>query len=643
MRYQTAPCPASGLPDATATAIADTGAQSLRVALLGVNFTRVRGPAVRVLERQCGNIAHTERRKTTLERLRMSGIQKAGSPRQARGVPRGRAVDPAARDEIVALLDGKSRDRDQLLEHLHRLQDRYGYLSARHLRALAEWMRLPMAAVYETATFYAHFDFVDDGQAPPAPLTIRVCDSPSCQLAGSAALQAALVAGTDPAAVRVLRAPCMGRCHEAPVAQVGRRHLGQATPGRVRGLIEAGHLEPERIAWQHLLAYQSEGGYRLLADLRAGRVTAAQLGASLDTAGLRGLGGAGFPTHRKWEFVLAESGPRYVVINADEGEPGTFKDHHYMATAPHQVLEGALVIASIVEASAIYLYLRDEYPGLLGVLGEAISQIEAAGLAPPGYIVLRRGAGAYICGEESALIESLEGKPGKPRHRPPYVAQRGLFGRPTLVNNVETVYWIPEIHRRGGEWFASQGRHGRKGLHSFSVSGRVQRPGVHLAPAGITLRELIDEHCGGMAEGHELLAYLPGGASGGILPAAKANVPLDFDTLQPDGCFIGSAGIIVLSTGDKLHEVAVQLMAFFADESCGQCTPCRVGTDKMLALLKRPRWDEAQLRRLSQVMMDASICGLGQAAPNPVLSLLTHFRERLAHEGIRLVAGEPAP
>jgi NADH:ubiquinone oxidoreductase subunit F (NADH-binding)/NADH:ubiquinone oxidoreductase subunit E len=552
-------------------------------------------------------------------------------------------VDPAARQDIEALLGDESRNRDQLIEHLHRLQDRFGHLSARHLRALAEWMRLPMAAVYETATFYAHFDFVDDGQAPPAPLTIRVCDSLSCQLAGAEALKAALLAGSDPARVRVLRAPCMGRCHEAPVAQVGRRHLGHATVSRVHGLIDAGHLEPERIAWPHLETYRAEGGYRLLADLREGRVRAKDLGASLDTAGLRGLGGAGFPTHRKWELVLAEPGPRHVVINADEGEPGTFKDHHYMACSPHQVLEGALVLAAIVEASAIHIYLRDEYPGLHRVLGEAIAQVEAASLAPPGHIVLRRGAGAYICGEESALIESLEGKPGKPRHRPPYVAQRGLFGRPTLVNNVETVYWIAEIHRRGGDWFASQGRRGRKGLHSFSVSGRVKRPGMHLAPAGITLRELIDEYCGGMADGHELLAYLPGGASGGILPAAKADIPLDFDTLQPHGCFIGSAGIIVLSTQDRLRQAVVQLMAFFADESCGQCTPCRVGTEKMLALLQRERWDEAQLKRLSQVMMDASICGLGQAAPNPVLSLLTHFRDRLAREGIKLHAAEPAP
>jgi formate dehydrogenase len=521
------------------------------------------------------------------------------------------------------------------------LQDRFGHLSARHLRALAHCMRLPMAAVYETATFYAHFDFVDDGEATPAPLTIRVCDSLSCQLAGAAALEHALIGGMDPARIRVVPAPCMGRCHEAPVAEVGRRHVGGANPERIQSIVESGEFGPDPVDWPRLGVYRSQGGYRLLHDLRAGSVTVDQLALSLETAGLRGLGGAGFPTHRKWQFVLAGPAPRYVVINADEGEPGTFKDRHYLERAPHQFLEGALVSAEAVQASGVYVYLRDEYPDLHRVLREAIGEVEAAGLVAPGFVVLRRGAGSYVCGEESALIESLEGKPGKPRNRPPYVAQRGLFDRPTLVNNVETVYWIPEIHRRGAEWFARQGRHGRKGLRSFSVSGRVRNPGVHLAPAGITARELIDEYCGGMAEGHELLGYLPGGASGGILPASKADIPLDFDTLQPQGCFIGSAAIIVISGQDDLRGVVTNLMAFFADESCGQCTPCRVGTEKMLGLLRRDQWNEAQLRRLSQVMIDASICGLGQAAPNPVLGVLTHFRERLAGQGIRIVSEEP--
>ncbi len=572
----------------------------------------------------------------------MKRAQSTGPHRRARGQPRGRALDPVALAELETLLAGRPRSRDQLIEHLHALQDRFGHLSARHLRALAQWMRLPMAAIYETATFYSHFDFVDDGQAPPAPLTIRVCESLSCQLAGAGALETALAAGVEPARVRVVRAPCMGRCDEAPAVQVGRRHVGRATPERVRATLDAARFEPDQIDWPGLESYRAQGGYQLLEDLRAGRVTIDDLAASVEAAGLRGLGGAGFPTQRKWRFVLAEPGPRYVVINADEGEPGTFKDRHYLERAPHQFLEGALVSAELVEASTIYIYLRDEYPGLRRVLQLTIAEAEDAGIAAVGSIVLRRGAGAYICGEESALIESLEGKPGKPRHRPPYVAERGLFDRPTLVNNVETVYWIPEIHRRGGDWFARQGRRDRKGLRSFSVSGRVRYPGVYLAPAGITLRELIDEYCGGMAEGHELLGYLPGGASGGIMPASKADIPLDFDTLQPHGCFIGSAAIIVISTRDDLRAVVTSLLAFFADESCGQCTPCRVGTEKMLALLERDRWDEVQLRRLSQVMIDASICGLGQAAPNPVLSVLTHFRDRLAGQGIRIVSEEPA-
>jgi len=564
-------------------------------------------------------------------------------PRQARGRPRGRGVDPVAAAEVGKLLEGRPRTRDQLLEHLHALQDRFGCLHARHLRALAAAMRLPMAAVYETATFYAHFDVVDDGETAPPPVTIRVCDSLPCQLAGSAALHRTLAAGTDPLSIRVVRAPCMGRCHEAPVAEVGRRPVGHATADTITQAISTGDLGPPPLGWPRLDDYRAAGGFRLLEDLRSGAVTVATLAASLETAGLRGLGGAGFPTHRKWDLVRREPAPRYVVINADEGEPGTFKDRHCLEQSPHQFLEGVLVSAEAVGAAAAYLYLRDEYPALHRVLAEAIAELEAEGLAAPGFLVLRRGAGAYICGEESALIESLEGKPGKPRHRPPYVAQRGLFGRPTLVNNAETVWWIPEIHRRGADWIAAQGRRGRKGLRSFSVSGRVNRPGVHLAPAGITLEELIEEHCGGMQDGHALLAYLPGGASGGLLPASKADLPLDFDTLQPHGCFIGSAAIIVLSVRDDLRAALVNLMAFFADESCGQCTPCRVGTEKMLSLLQRDEWDEGQLRRLARVMMDASICGLGQAAPNPVLGALAHFRDRLASQGIRITSEAPGP
>ena len=562
--------------------------------------------------------------------------------RGARGKPRGRELDAAALAEIDALLGNagtpEPRRRDLLIEHLHAIQDAYGHLALRHLRALAAFMNLPMAAVYETATFYAHFDVVRDDQAPPPATTIRVCDSLSCQLAGAKALHDELAHGADPAAVRVIRAPCMGRCETAPVVELSsmgqHRHLGHATAASVGEALMAGEIYAEPLAWQRLSDYRDEGGFELLAACRAGEVSYETLTAMLEQAGLRGLGGAGFPTFKKWGFVRAEPGPRYCVINADEGEPGTFKDRYYLERAPHRFLEGALISAWAVEAEALYIYLRDEYPELHHVLHEAIGELEAAGLVEPGFIIMRRGAGAYICGEESALIESLEGKPGKPRHRPPYVAQVGLFDRPTLVNNVETVYWIPLIWARGAEWFASQGRHGRKGLRSFSVSGRVKNPGVHLAPAGITLAELLDEVCGGMADGHQLLAYLPGGASGGILPASKADIPLDFDTLQAHGCFIGSAAVMVVSDQDDLRAVATNLLAFFADESCGQCTPCRVGTEKMLALLERDEWDAAELSRLSQVMMDASICGLGQAAPNPVLGLLKDFREPLLAQSV---------
>ncbi|HNB06924.1 MAG TPA: NADH-ubiquinone oxidoreductase-F iron-sulfur binding region domain-containing protein, partial [Thauera aminoaromatica] len=416
--------------------------------------------------------------------------------------------------------------------------------------------------------------------------------------------------------------------------------IGRATPAAVLAALARGALDPEPIAWQRLADYRAAGGYTLLERLRSGETGVAALEARLAEAGLRGLGGAGFPTARKWQAVRAGAAPRYLVVNADEGEPGTFKDRHYLESAPHRVLEGALASALAVGAAAIYVYLRDEYPGLHAVLREAIAELEAAGLVAPGFIVLRRGAGAYICGEESALIESLEGKPGKPRHRPPFVAEAGLFGRPTLVNNVETLYWIPLLAASAA--FAGEGRRRRSGLRSFSVSGRVNKPGVHLAPAGITLRELVDEHCGGLQPGHRLLAYLPGGASGGILPAALADLPLDFDTLQPHGCFIGSAAIIVLSDQDDLRAVADNLLAFFADESCGQCTPCRLGTEKLLALLRTDDWDVARLQALAQTLRDASICGLGQAAPNPVSSLLRFFPAELARAGVRLHAGPPA-
>ena len=561
------------------------------------------------------------------------------APHRARGKPRGRSLIPDALDTLRQLLGDEReqpqrRQRDLLIEHLHVIQDTLGHLPLEHLRALAAYMNLPMAEVYETATFYAHFDVIHDDQSPPPALTLRVCDSLSCQLAGADTLQRELAAGTDPAQVRVLRAPCMGRCDSAPVVEVGHHHLGHASIERVQAAMMANDIHPEPVDWPRLEDYRLTGGYALLSACQTGEVSVESLLDMLESANLRGLGGAGFPTFKKWCFVRAESGPRYCAINADEGEPGTFKDRHYLERSPHQFLEGALISAWAVDAEALYIYLRDEYPALHDVLHDAIDELENAGLVAPGYIVLRRGAGAYICGEESAMIESLEGKPGKPRHRPPFVAQRGLFDRPTLVNNVETVYWIPAIHAQGAEWFARQGRHGRSGLRSFSVSGRVNKPGVHLAPAGITLNELIEEYAGGMKEGYQLAGYLPGGASGGILPASKADIPLDFDTLQEHGCFIGSAAVVVLSEQDSLRDVATNLLGFFADESCGQCTPCRVGSEKMLTLLERDAWEVATLERLAQVMMDASICGLGQAAPNPVLGLLRDFRAELSAQHV---------
>ena len=566
-------------------------------------------------------------------------VQTVTPKRRFRGKPRGRELDPRLLEGLRELLgderqDATLRRRDLLIEHLHVIQDSRGHLLLAELRALAAYMNLPMAAIYETATFYAHFDVIHDDQLPPPAVTIRVCDSLTCQLAGAEALKAQLDANVDIKQVRVLRAPCMGRCDTAPVAEVGHHHVLFATQERIASVIQTAHFHPDPIDWQRLDDYRREGGLALLQACQNGDVTVEALMEAMQQANLRGLGGAGFPTFKKWSFVRQEAGPRYCAINADEGEPGTFKDRYYLERSPHQFLEGALVSAWAIDAEALYIYLRDEYPALHGVVREAIGELEAAGWVAPGYIVLRRGAGAYICGEESAMIESLEGKPGKPRHRPPFVAQKGLFDRPTLVNNVETVYWIPMIWQRGAEAFSSQGRNGRVGLRSFSVSGRVKQPGVYLAPAGITLNELIDEYGGGMADGHRLAAYLPGGASGGILPAAKANIPLDFDTLQEHGCFIGSAAVIVLSDQDDLRGVATNLLAFFADESCGQCTPCRVGTEKMLTLLERNEWDAELMTQLSQVMIDASICGLGQAAPNPVLGLLKDFRGELAAQNV---------
>ncbi len=542
--------------------------------------------------------------------------------------PKGRQVEPEALEEVQALLGALPRRPDLLIEHLHLIQDRYGYLAQRHLAALAEEMKLSMAEVYEVATFYAHFDTVREGETPPPEMTIRVCDSLTCEMMGAKDLLKSLQTHYG-GKVRVVPAPCMGRCDTAPVAEVGHHHVTRATPDTVTEAAEAGHIHPDVPPYKDFDAYVAGGGYELLKACLDGARTPEDLIELLSASGLRGLGGAGFPTGQKWKIVRGYAGPRLMAVNADEGEPGTFKDRHYMESDPHRFLEGMLVAAWAVEATDIYIYLRDEYPGLRRVLGDEIAKAEAAELDKGTKIHLRRGAGAYICGEESAMIESIEGKRGLPRHRPPYVAEVGLFGRPTLVQNVETLYWIRDIVDKGPDWFSGEGRNGRQGLRSFSVSGRVRDAGVKLAPAGITVRELIDEFCGGMADGHDFKGYLPGGASGGILPASMADIPLDFGTLEEHGCFIGSAAVIILSDQDSARDAALNLMLFFEDESCGQCTPCRVGTEKAARLMAEKEWDEALLRDLSQAMCDASICGLGQAASNPLKMVLAHFRTDL--------------
>jgi formate dehydrogenase len=549
-----------------------------------------------------------------------------GNGRRAQA--KGRPVDAQALEDVRALLKDAPRRRDLLIEHLHLLQDRYGHLSAAHLAALAREMKLAQAEVYEVATFYHHFDIVKEGEAAPPALTVRVCDSLACAMAGSEALLARLktTLGAD---VRVIPAPCVGRCEQAPVAVVHQNPVAEATAEKVALAVAGKQTRCTVSRSVNYRDYRAGGGYQLAADCLAGRRDADAVTKIMEDSGLRGLGGAGFPTGRKWRLVRNEPGPRLMAVNIDEGEPGTFKDRYYLERDPHRFLEGVIVAAWAVQISEVYLYLRDEYAGVRELLTRELAALQKNPPCPLPVIHLRRGAGAYICGEESAMIESIEGKRGMPRLRPPYVAQVGLFGHPTLEHNMETLYWVRDILEKGAEWFASQGRNGRKGLRSFSVSGRVKKPGVHLAPAGITVKELIAEYCGGMLDGHAFYGYLPGGASGGILPASLGDVPLDFDTLQPHGCFIGSAAVIILSDRDRAAEAARNVMRFFKHESCGQCTPCRVGTAKAEALMEAPKWNQPLLEELSQVMVDASICGLGQAAPNPIRTVVKFFRHEV--------------
>ena len=560
-----------------------------------------------------------------------------GSRKRARAFPKGRQLDLDALEQVRELLKDRPRRHDLLIEYLHLIQDHYHYISARHLKALCEEMRLPQAAAYEVATFYAHFDVVKEGETPPPPTTIRVCDSITCAIKGADALFEALKSAVDPTEIRVLRAPCMGRCDTAPVCEVGHLHVDYATPESVGAAVSSGEHEAKIPRYETLAEYRAAGGYSVLESCRTGKLGFEEIIKEMTDAGLRGLGGAGFPAGRKWQIVRSYQGPRLMTINGDEGEPGTFKDRFYLERNPQQMFEGALIAAWAVEAERIYLYMRDEYPAVLHILAHEIAALEKSGIIRKGDIELRRGAGAYICGEESAMIESIEGKRGYPRNRPPYIAEVGLFGRPTLNHNVETLYWVPEILKKGAKWFADHGVNGAKGLRSWSVSGRVKKPGVILAPAGITARELI-EMAGGMEDGQTFKAYLPGGASGGILPARLADLPLDFGTLDKYGSFVGSHAIVVFSDQDDVADIVINLLRFFKDESCGQCTPCRVGCDKAVALLERKDWDGELLNELAQTMRDASICGLGQAAPNAFITAMQFFTDEPARTE---VAGQP--
>jgi formate dehydrogenase len=547
-----------------------------------------------------------------------------------RQAPKGRRVDPVALEEVQALLGEESRQPDLLIEHLHKSQDKFGHLSSAHLAALAKEMRLSQTEVYEVASFYHHFDIVKEGDTAPQALTVRVCDGLSCEMAGAKDLLAKLpkILGKE---VRVIAAPCVGRCEQAPVAVVHQNPIIHATVEAVETAVGNNQLTQPAGEIVDFAEYQKADGYALLKKCISGERDVESVIKTMEDSGLRGLGGAGFPSGRKWRIVRNEKGPRLMAVNIDEGEPGTFKDRVYLEKDPHRFLEGMLIAAWAVDIQTIYIYLRDEYHGCRTMLEAELEKLKANPPIPNmPEIFLRRGAGAYICGEESAMIESIEGKRGMPRLRPPYVAQVGLFGRPTLEHNFETLYWVRDILEKGGEWFTSHGRNGRKGLRSYSVSGRVKNPGVKLAPAGVTIQELVDEFCGGMLDGQKLYGYLPGGASGGILPASMNNIPLDFDTLQPYGCFIGSAAVIVLSDKDTAVQAARNMMEFFKHESCGQCTPCRVGTAKSSALIKEEKWDVGLLEELSQVMRDASICGLGQAAPNPVDCVVKYFPHELA-------------
>ena len=546
---------------------------------------------------------------------------------KGRRTPKGRQFEDEALNEVKALLENRPRQKDLLIEFLHLIQDKYGYLSAQHLCALAEELKISMAEVYEVASFYAHFDIVKEDETPPPQITIRVCDSLSCELAGAEKLREELKKGLDPKEVRVVRAPCMGRCDAAPTLELGHNHIDRASTDKVQAAISEGHFHCSIPEYERFQKYFSLGGYQTLLNLRL-EGNWEDIQNKILASGLRGLGGAGFPSGKKWGFVRMNEGPRFIAVNGDEGEPGTFKDRFYLERTPHLFLEGMLIAAWAVEAEKAYIYMRDEYPAVLKILKEEITALEQAGIVEPGYIELRRGAGAYICGEESAMIESIEGKRGLPRHRPPFVAQVGLFGRPTLVHNVETLHWIARICREGPEILNSVEKNGRKGLRTYSVSGRVKNPGIYLLPAGSTILDIIDA-AGGMMKGHTFKAYQPGGPSSGLLPSKLNDIPMDFDTLQPYDTFIGSAAVVILSDKDSARAAALNMLKFFEDESCGQCTPCRVGCEKAVKLMEKKEWDTELLEEVCKTMVDASICGLGQAAPNAIKSTIKYFNDEI--------------
>ncbi len=553
------------------------------------------------------------------------GIWKSGRGK-GRKTPKGRQVCDQALQEVRTLLGNRPRQRDLLIEYLHLIQDQYGYLGAGHLRALAKEIRLSQAEVYQVATFYAHFDVVSEGETPPPAITVRVCDSLSCKLAGAEDLLRDLKAHVDPSSIRVVPAPCMGRCDTAPVLEVGHRHIDEANVQKVLDFTKRSSVSVDIPPYINLQSYLDDGGYMSLRHYQAGQCTVDEVQQTISDSGLQGFGGAGFPAARKWSSVRAEKGPRLMAVNADEGEPGTFKDRYYLEHEPHSFLEDMLIASWAVKAESVYIYLRDEYPASYQILTEEIQALEEAKIVPAGHIHLRRGAGAYICGEESAMIESIEGKRGLPRHRLPYVAQVGLFNRPTLVHNMETLYWVAKICREGPEILSRDRHNGRTGLRSYSVSGRVAKPGMYVLPVGSTILDII-EAAGGMKEGHEFRFYQPGGPSSGMLPASLNNVPLDFDTLQPHRSFVGSGAVVVMSQADNAKSASLNMIRFFESESCGQCTPCRVGCEKAVKLMSESVWDAELLEDLCQVMEDSSICGLGQAAPNAIRLTMRHFPE----------------